>query len=255
MKDSTVVELARKEAAASAKIVSALAEVARDAAGKSSTVLSRMADDDSVLRSARYDGRSSARPPRERDPKDTEDDGTEYGIGDPVGSAATAGVSVGLGPAARRELEQALRERLKITNRIVGLLELWPAPHLAGEADLLALARANIRPEPGCDSCRRVEQAKGVPYWSPIHGATILLDDGTEVALCRTCREWCRATGAMPPPRFVENLRDGREAENRRLRATAAQSMVLDTTNHIGVTSAGTDAEVREVAPSGATGA
>lgn len=132
-------------------------------------------------------------------------------VSDPTGQQAT-----GSDPVVSDELylTDALRGAHALLTQAVRLLGAYHAPGAPDERAKLELARDNRKVEPGCKSCARTDQAKGVPRWSPPASHTRgkptrgpkgpdgvpILAEGEAQLLCRWCYDRLGLWGRLPTP-------------------------------------------------------
>lgn len=133
--------------------------------------------------------------------RSTRTDGSRAGgLADPTGAAALVidGASRDL-----RSLDRLLGQLYRAAVDLHGVLVSYPDAHQAGEADRLALARANIVPDPGCANCARLEGPDGRPRWEPadlrVSGPTTAGGVLAEpMVLCSWCRNRLDLWGRLP---------------------------------------------------------
>ena len=122
-------------------------------------------------------------------------------VPDPTYAAAVRGPDL-----ASRDLVRLDRLLVGLERSVVQLLDLvdrYPAPRPANDADRLALARSNDRGDDGCQNCARIEGERGGPRWSPTHPKLAGPTDvggrlSTPLSLCRWCYDAVVAWGRLP---------------------------------------------------------
>lgn len=156
-------------------------------------------------RAASWDTNGHARR-RESDEGAVEDYGPPP-VSDPTGEAVANAMAehraVDRAVALEREFDRTLRAVHAGAGRLIGILAAFPPAHPAGEADRLALARQNERPEPGCTSCARLDVAKGVARWEPIDSRLVGPTSAggrlaEEMLLCVWCHDKVRLWDRLP---------------------------------------------------------
>lgn len=151
---------------------------------------------------ARYDGDPSA---PQVQVMGQGDDGWRPMISDPTGEAA---IRRDRAAQARRELDKAVTRLHQAIEReafkIAGILNGYGPPRAASIADRAALQRANIKPDPGCTSCARLESSKGVKRWEPV-----FRNDR-----CRWCSDWVRTVGRLPTKKELQAHHDGKRVSH-----------------------------------------
>jgi hypothetical protein len=155
-----------------------------------STVLGRMRDCQGPLRAKTY----------EATPTSMRHDGTAGGIDQATHDEAN--------------LDAALRHASVAIGKAWEIIARYPPPHRANEADLLALGKLNARPDPGCESCARIESPAGGPRWEPPRAgqanATFVggrLD--RPMLLCEWCYQCVRRWGRLPSGTELERHHRG----------------------------------------------
>jgi hypothetical protein len=158
------------------------------------------------------------------------------GIGDPTGQQAAFGKGDdddGRSDPATHSMdlfEQHLRAAFKYLDLAGVELGNWGPPRTATEADRLALARSNSKPDPRCEHCATVESNNGTTggHWSDVDsrrcrsGPTEMVDRSTgqprlrkALFLCTWCADWTEVKGSLPPKAALEAHRDGRRVMER----------------------------------------
>lgn len=143
---------------------------------------------------------------------------TKGGVSDPTGRQVVVTLD-GRDPVASDELYLAdiLEGMHSLATQAARLLGTYHRPGAPDERARLELARENRKVEPGCASCARTEQAKGVPRWSPPASFTRgkptrgprkpgtddeywLADDEAQL-LCRWCYDRLGLWHRLPTPK------------------------------------------------------
>lgn len=145
MNDRARIELARRTAGRVMVLAAKL-----DAIESGSNVIGRIRQAQSGTQAQRFDAQRSGPT-----------------VPDPTFVAAARGVD----PASRDlvKLDRVMRRLAALAEEAWDIVDRYPPPRSATEADRLALARENARPEPGCESCARIEGERGGPRWEPVH--------------------------------------------------------------------------------------
>lgn len=133
-----------------------------------------------------------------------------FGVSDPTSSTALQQRRSD-DPEHLEELDRLIREIRQRNDRIFTLLAGYSEPRRANDADRLALARENTRPDPGCDSCARIESDNilGEPWFvdvDPDHAeptACPSRSDGVDrlgepMHLCRWCYDFVGSWWRLP---------------------------------------------------------
>lgn len=151
-------------------------------------------------------------------PEGHPDKGWRPNISDPTASAA-------LRPDKAKQSRDRVESILKnIRGQVMSLAaELgsmsWAEPKPASDFDRRQVDRENIAPEPGCESCARVNGS-----WRGVVQNTTT-QAGVKYAVCSSCRDWVRDFGELPPLMFIESLNNGTKALSLRIRNTEKQKM------------------------------
>lgn len=101
------------------------------------------------------------------------------------------------------ELDRTITRIAALVETAWSIVDRYPPPRFATEADRLALTRANVPAENGCENCSRIRNAAGAPFWEPVRPQ---LRDATDVGgrlaqplrLCRWCYDAVSAWGRLP---------------------------------------------------------
>lgn len=134
-------------------------------------------------------------------------------ISDPTGTAA------GRPDQPAHDLHNVDRDLatvMRALDRIDRTLANYDPPRAANEADRLALARANTRPDPHCEHCATIQEPHGDTPWlvPPDHrrkGPTSVagrLDP--PMTLCAWCADFVGRQNTLPSTDQLEARRDGR---------------------------------------------
>jgi hypothetical protein len=132
-------------------------------------------------------------------------------LADPTAVAAMRGLD--LAAAHRAELERCIGRARTAIRRALEIAAGYPEARAPDPGVATALARANDRADPGCESCARITGPAGVPRWEPPIGPLC-----TDVAgalpeparLCRWCWDAVSRWGRLPTVEELARHHDGR---------------------------------------------
>jgi len=135
-------------------------------------------------------------------------DGEAIDVTDPTGEAAIAPDPAAADLKALDSLLPRMRNQAEL---VAAILAKW-TPRPISDAEREQLDKAN-NPDPGCESCARLEISEGVPRWEPPMTKTPTTVKGNLTQprwLCWWCWRWVSSTGKLPPTTILRAHHEGK---------------------------------------------